>query len=78
MIARLGVDSQGAQRSSAIQDQTVAQIDQSRQAISGVNTDDEMVSMVQFQHMYDASARFLTAIDQMLDTLVNHTGTVGM
>ena len=78
VVARMGVESQSAQRSSAIQDQTVQQLDANRQSVSSVNTDEEMVSMVQFQHMYDASARFLTAIDQMLDTLVNRTGVVGM
>ncbi|HEY3832405.1 MAG TPA: flagellar hook-associated protein FlgK [Acidimicrobiia bacterium] len=78
LIANLGVDSQGAQRNSTMQDATVQQIDASRQSVSGVNTDEEMVSMVQFQNAYNASARFLTTIDQMLDTLVNHTGVVGM
>ncbi len=78
VVAHLGVASQSAQRSSTMQDQTVQQIDASRSSISGVNTDEEMVSMVQYQHMYNASARFLTAIDQMLDTLVNRTGVVGM
>ena len=33
--------------------------------------------MVQYQNAYNASARFLTTIDQMLDTLVNRTGVVG-
>jgi flagellar hook-associated protein 1 FlgK len=78
LIAQLGVDSQSAQRSSTIQNTTVQQIDANRQSVSGVNTDEEMVSMVEYQHAYDASARYLTTIDQMLDTLVNHTGTVGL
>jgi flagellar hook-associated protein 1 FlgK len=78
LIARLGVESQTTQRSASIQEQSVAQADAARQSLSGVNTDEEMAAMVQFQHMYDASARFLTAIDQMLDTLVNRTGVVGM
>ena len=30
--------------------------------------------MVQYQHAYEASARFLTTIDSILDTLINRTG----
>ncbi len=78
LIAHLGVASQSAQRDSTMQDQTVQQIDASRSSISGVNTDEEMVAIVQYQNAYNASARFLTAIDQMLDTLVSRTGVVGM
>jgi flagellar hook-associated protein 1 len=33
--------------------------------------------MLQYQHGYDAAARFLTAVDQTLDTLINSTGIVG-
>jgi flagellar hook-associated protein 1 FlgK len=42
-----------------------------------VNIDEEMTNMLQFQHAYDAAARFLTAVDQTLDTLINSTGLVG-
>ena len=51
-------------------------LDSSRNAYSGVNTDEEMISMVQFQHAYEASARYMTTIDSLLDTLINHTGVV--
>ena len=48
-----------------------------REAASGVNLDEEMANMVAYQHAYNAAARFLTAIDEALDTLVNGTGRVG-
>ena len=37
-----------------------------------------MTNLVQFQRGYQASARMLTTIDQMLDTLINRTGLVGL
>lgn len=77
MIVGLGVETQSAQRQADIQGQTADQIDGARESASGVNTDEEMVAMVQFQHAYEAAARFLTAIDQMLDVLVNRTGLAG-
>jgi flagellar hook-associated protein 1 len=32
---------------------------------------------VVFQHAYQGAARVLTAVDEMLDTLINKTGLVG-
>ena len=77
LIVGLGVESQSSQRRLDIQTKATEQVDGARDSTSGVNTDEEMVSMVQYQHAYEAAARYLTAVDQMLDTLVNRTGTVG-
>jgi len=52
------------------------QVDGSREQLSGVNLDEEMLQMVQFQHAYEAAARVLTTVDSMLDTLINRTGLV--
>lgn len=76
-VVALGVDSQNVQRQADMQTATVQQIDGQRQSYSGVSIDEEMTAMVQFQRAYDASARFLTAVDQVLDTLVNRTGLAG-
>lgn len=76
-IVALGVDSQTTQHRHDIQLQTMAQVDNSRDSLAGVNIDEEMVNMVQFQHAYDAAARFMTSVDEILDTLINRTGIVG-
>ncbi len=76
-IVALGVDGQTVQHRHDIQTQTMNQVDSSRSSLAGVNIDEEMVNMVQFQHAYDAAARFMTSIDEMLDTLINRTGVVG-
>jgi flagellar hook-associated protein 1 FlgK len=36
-----------------------------------------MTSMLAYQRAYEGAARFLTSVDQMLDTLINRTGLVG-
>jgi flagellar hook-associated protein 1 FlgK len=77
LVGALGVEVQTLSRRSVIQDEVTNQIDQSRQAVSGVNIDEEMTNLVQSQHAYDASARLLTTIDQMIDTIINRTGVVG-
>jgi flagellar hook-associated protein 1 FlgK len=40
-------------------------------AITGVNLDEETVRMITFQRMFQASARVIAAIDELLETLVN-------
>ena len=74
LIVQLGVDTQTAQQRSQIQDAATKNLDDARTQQSGVSIDEEMTNLVQFQHAYDAAARFMTVIDTMLDTLINHTG----
>jgi flagellar hook-associated protein 1 FlgK len=40
-------------------------------AISGVNADEETINLLQSQRAYQASARFLSTVDEMLQTLMN-------
>ena len=42
-----------------------------RESISGVSTDEEMVNLVKFQHAYEAAARLINTIDEMLDSLLS-------
>lgn len=76
-IVGLGVASQAAQRRSQLQTNIVSQVRAEQEAASGVNLDEELSDLVRFQRAYEASARFITAVDQLLDTLINGTGRVG-
>jgi flagellar hook-associated protein FlgK len=77
-VVALGVDAQTTAHRLSIQTTTTSQVDSARESISGVDIDQEMVGMVQFQHAYDAAARYLTAVDEMLSTLIQRTGRVGL
>jgi len=77
LISNLGVDSQQAQRMADNQDALTKEVDQRRQAVSGVSIDEEMANMVKFQHSYNASARMITVMDEMLDVIINRLGIVG-
>nr|WP_221203555.1 flagellar hook-associated protein FlgK [Modestobacter versicolor] len=78
LIVSLGVEASVA--TSSLQTQTViaSQVDASRESVSGVNLDEEMTNMLQFQHAYSAAARMITTIDETLDVLINRTGRVGL
>jgi len=41
-----------------------------QQAVSGVNADEEAINLLQYQRAYQASARFLSTVDQMFQTLL--------
>jgi flagellar hook-associated protein 1 FlgK len=42
-----------------------------------VSLDEEATDMIRFQHAYQAAARVITTMDEMLNTLINGTGLVG-
>ncbi|MGJ9424601.1 flagellar hook-associated protein FlgK [Nesterenkonia halotolerans] len=48
-----------------------------QQSQAGVSLDEENLALVTHQHAYQGAARVLTAVDEMLDTLINRTGVVG-
>ena len=73
----LGVRVQSLKNAGEVQDSVVAAADAAVQADAGVNLDEEMTNMLQYQRAYQAAARVVTTVDELLDTLVNRTGTVG-
>jgi len=77
LISTLGVASRQAAHMADNQEILVNEMDKRRESISGVSLDEEMANMVRFQHAYNASARILTAIDEMLEVLISRMGVVG-
>jgi flagellar hook-associated protein 1 len=77
MIGTLGVSAQEANRQAANSISLVDQADMQRQSVSSVSLDEEMTNMIKFQHAYNAAARSMTAVDEMLDTIINNMGLVG-
>ncbi|RDI40120.1 flagellar hook-associated protein FlgK [Falsibacillus pallidus] len=77
MIGKLGVDAQQANRLQN-NSQTLRQsVDENRQSVSSVSLDEEMTNMIKFQAAYNAAARNITIIDEMLDKIINGLGTGG-
>lgn len=74
LVAKIGVDSQGASRMADSQLFMVSQLNERRQMTSGVSLDEEMTKMIQYLHGYNAASRVVTTIDEMLDTIINRMG----
>jgi flagellar hook-associated protein 1 len=77
IIGRLGVDSQSAQKNANNSLVLADSVDKSRQSVSAVSLDEEMTNMIKFQHAYNAAARNITVVDEMLDKIINGLGVVG-
>ena len=70
-IDRLGVQSQEAQRMVENQSSLVFDISMQRESVSGVSLDEEAVNLVQFQHAYNANAKVISTVNELLDVVVN-------
>ena len=77
-IARLGVESQRSQAMLSNQTALVDQIESQRQSVMGVNIDEEMMNIMQFQQSFNAISRYVTTLDEMLDRVINGMGRVGL
>lgn len=73
----IGTDTKMCKSLSNTAMQTVNNLDENRMAISGVDDNEETANMMMFQKAFTASARIMTVMDEMLDTLINNTGVVG-
>ena len=77
LVVSLGFAVQSADQAAATQESLASSITSQIDAESGVNIDEEMANLLAFQRAYEAAARVLTAIDAVLETLINRTGVVG-
>ena len=77
LVSGIGSNSRQGTEMSANQGLVVDHLKTRRESISGVSLDEEATDMIRFQHAYQAAARVITAVDEMLDQLINRTGLVG-
>ncbi|MFQ5654708.1 MAG: flagellar basal body rod C-terminal domain-containing protein, partial [Planctomycetota bacterium] len=71
VVGRIGV--RGAEARDLLQNQEAItnHLENQRQALSGVNIDEEAISLIRYQRAYQGAARFLTVVDRLLETLIN-------
>jgi flagellar hook-associated protein 1 FlgK len=77
LVAEVGGASQTAQVTRDNQRALVEAIDRQRQEIMAVSLDEEMANLIKYQQAYGAAARAITAVDEMLDRIINGMGLVG-
>jgi flagellar hook-associated protein 1 FlgK len=77
-VTGIGSDVAEANRQEANAQALTDSVDNRRQSVSGVSMDEEMTNLVRFQRAYQASARAMSTMDDMIDQLINRTGRVGL
>lgn len=56
------------------QEKLVEQTEDKRQQVSGVSTDEELTSLLTYQHAYNAASRYINVVNQMLEHLLERLG----
>ncbi|GIN85245.1 flagellar hook-associated protein 1 [Heyndrickxia sporothermodurans] len=77
IIGKLGVDAQQANRLTTNSATLAQSVDEKRQSVSSVSLDEEMINLIKYQQAYNASARNITIVDEMLDKIINGMGLGG-
>jgi flagellar hook-associated protein 1 FlgK len=77
IILALGNSGSEAARLVDGQKQLVESSSNQRNATSAVSMDEEMSNMIKYQYSYSAASRFLTLIDQCMQTVIEKLGTQG-
>ena len=71
LITDIGTDGAEYGAKSVEKNISVANIENERQAMGGVSQDEEFANMLKYQYAYNASARVITLLDGMIDTIIN-------
>lgn len=74
LVGELGRASASAQQQQATQTVITNSVDNLHATSAGVSFDEEVSNMLLYQKAFQASARVLSTMDSMLDTLINRTG----
>ena len=76
-VTTLGVATKSEMQHATLADLAATSALNRQLANSSVDLDEENVNLLMYQHAYQGAARVMTAVDEMLDTLINRTGLVG-
>ncbi len=73
-VTNVGLKGEQAEMNLASQRSIMEDLRSLRESISGVNIDEELADIIKFQHGYNAAAKIVTVMDEMLDTVINRLG----
>jgi flagellar hook-associated protein 1 FlgK len=76
-VAGVGTASRSATSESTMTGLALTNARNQQQSSAGVDLDEENVNLLSYQLAYQGAARVLTAVDEMLDTIINRVGLVG-
>lgn len=70
LAGKIGSDTSSAEREETNQELILTQISNQKNSFSGVSLDEEMTNMIKFQRAYEASAKLIKTVDDMMSTII--------
>ena len=71
IVSEIAVQTQTAKKTVKNHTALLASLEESRTSVSGVSLDEEMANMIQYQHAYQANAKIISTVDELLDLIIN-------
>ena len=70
IVSTLGVEAARNRQAQQGYEDSLIQLQNLRDGIDGVSLEDEMINLLQYQRSFEASAKFLSSVDDMMGTLL--------
>lgn len=74
LVNRIGTDVQGYETTSTTQENLLSALQTQRDRVSAVDLDEEATTLLSYQRAYQASAQFISVIDQLTEQLIASFG----
>jgi flagellar hook-associated protein 1 FlgK len=71
ICARVGIEAGQNQLARNANEDTMTQLQNLRDSVAGVSLEEEMINLIQYQKGFEASAKLLATVDEMMDTLLS-------
>ena len=71
VVGDIGFEVSSTRNSLEVEEFLVGELTSQREQVAGVNIDEELVDLIQIQTAYQAAARIIGTVDEMMATLVN-------
>ena len=74
VLSDIALNAQSANTLSASYENISKSIDNQRLSVSGVDSDEEALNLVQYQHSYNLASQMISVLAEIYDKLINQTG----
>ncbi|MGN0507549.1 MAG: flagellar hook-associated protein FlgK [Lachnospiraceae bacterium] len=74
LVGEVGVDTKAAENFAKSQENIVKSVSTQRLSVSGVDIDEEAMSLARYQEAYNLSAQVISVMNQIYDKLINEMG----
>jgi len=71
LISRIGMKSQEVEFLRSSQEKVVTGLQNTLDSISGVSLDEEMTNLMEYQHAYEAAAKMVKTVDELIQTVLS-------